>query len=77
MKLVHLSGKETTELHHDYTSLKFVCQKWNNFPADVSIDYIEHSPAHGYSDTETSVTLTKEDVQAIIEFLNYAFELES
>ena len=66
----------TTELEHEYVSLKLVCQKWDNYEPDVSIDFIEHSPAHGYCDTETSASLTKQDAIDIIKFLKYAFNLE-
>lgn len=45
------------------------------YPVDVSLDYIERSPAHGFSDTETSIDISREKAIEIIEFLQSAFEL--
>lgn len=48
---------------------KIVLQEWETFPASVELEYIEHSPDPWYSDTETSVTIDKEQARAIIELL--------
>lgn len=57
--------------------IKLVAISWENkeYPVDVSIDYIERSPAHGFSDTETSIDISREKALEIIEFLQSAFEL--
>lgn len=47
----------------------FELVEWETFPAVLTLDYTEHSPAHGYSDTETSVDISKEQAQQIIELL--------
>lgn len=57
--------------------IKLVAISWENkaYPVDVSIDYIERSPAHGFSDTETSIDISREKEVEIIAFLQSAFEL--
>lgn len=42
---------------------------------DVSLNYIEHSPDPWYSDTETDVSISREEAQKIIEFLKEAYEI--
>lgn len=57
-----------TAVELDY-GCKIVLQEWETFPASVELEYIEHSPDPWYSDTETSVTIDKEQARAIIELL--------
>lgn len=43
---------------------------------DVSLDYTEHSYAHGFGGSETCVPLTREDAERIVAFLQQHFKLE-
>lgn len=45
-------------------------------PPYVTLEYTEHSYAHGFSDFETSVQLTREDAERIVAFLQQHFKLE-
>jgi hypothetical protein len=47
----------------------FELSEYESFPATLTLDYTEHSPAHGYSDTGTSVDISKEKATEIIDFL--------
>ena len=40
---------------------------------DVDLEYTEHSQDHFYSDTKTSVTITKEKAEEIVNFLCDSF----
>lgn len=51
------------------TSCQFELIEYETFPATLTLDYIEHSPAHGYSDTETSITIDKGQARQIISIL--------
>ncbi len=42
---------------------------------DVSLDYTEHSPSHGYGDTETSVDIDREKAVEIVSALKGAFKI--
>lgn len=57
--------------------IKLVAISWENkeYPVDVSIDYIERSPAHGFSDSETSIDISREKAIEIIAFLESAFDI--
>lgn len=48
---------------------KIVMQEWDTFPTSVELEYVEYSPDPWYSDTETSVSIDKEQARAIIELL--------
>jgi hypothetical protein len=43
-------------------------------PPMVSFEFVEHSPAHGYSDSETSITIDAVMARQIIAALNKHFE---
>jgi len=42
---------------------------------DCTIDYVEHSPAHGYSDTDTSIDIDKSKAIEIIGALKSHFNI--
>jgi hypothetical protein len=47
----------------------FELSEYESFPATLTLDYTEHSPAHGYSDTDTTVDISKGKAAEIIAFL--------
>ncbi len=42
---------------------------------EVAIEYVEHSTDYWSSDTHVSINVTKQDAQAIIEFLRRKFSI--
>lgn len=66
MKL-NQSNEYITELEFDCGDVKFVCQKFHPSKTLISLDYDEACK---------SLDLTKQDAEAIIEFLKYSFDLE-
>jgi len=48
---------------------RFELTKYTGFGSSLTLDYVEHSPAHGYSDSETSIDIDKEKAEEIIAFL--------
>lgn len=44
-----------------------------DYKPDISLDYIEHSPDHWYSDNETSIDISQAKAREIIAFLQQAF----
>lgn len=45
-------------------------QNYDNGAKYLTLEYVEHSPAHGYSDTETSVNIDRDKALEMIEILN-------
>lgn len=66
---------ETLELT---SSCRFEAFVFDNLDrsTEVSLDYTEHSYAHGSCDSETCVPLTREDAERIVAFLQQHFKLE-
>jgi hypothetical protein len=58
-------------------SCKLVELRFETGAPMVSLDYTEHSPAHGYSDMETSVDIDEAKAREIIQFLREAFNLDA
>jgi hypothetical protein len=46
-----------------------------NHPADIAIEYTEHSNDHWASNTETAVDIDKDKAIEIVEFLTRHFKL--
>ncbi|MDP2371900.1 hypothetical protein [Rhodoferax sp.] len=46
-------------------------------PPIASFEFVEHSPAHGYSDSETSITVDAAMARKIIDALNKHFEFNA
>lgn len=68
----------TTETLDLTSSCHFEAFVFDNIdrPTEVSLDYTEHSYAHGCCDSETRVQLTREDAERIVAFLQQHFKLE-
>ena len=49
--------------------------KYELFPTEVTLDYIEHSTYEMHDDTETSIDIDKDKAVEIIKFLQDAFEI--
>lgn len=43
--------------------------EWESFQPQLTLNYTEHSPAHGYSDTLTDIDLSTEKAAEIIMLL--------
>lgn len=54
----------------------FELVEYETFPATLTLDYTEHSPAHGYSDTETSAAISKEQAAGIIAILQKFIDID-
>ncbi|WP_372857587.1 hypothetical protein [Pseudoalteromonas sp.] len=49
--------------------------KYELFPTEVTLDYIEHSTYEMHDDTETNIDIDKEKAIEIIKFLQDAFDI--
>lgn len=65
-KILEINGKSC---HLEYW-------KWDDYPTDVNLEYIEHASDHWSSDSHTSVKIDLEMAKNIIAFLKDAFEIK-
>ena len=54
-------------------SCHFEVTRYEGYPTDVSLEYVEHACDHWSSDARTSVTINEEDARKIVAFLTAAF----
>ena len=54
----------------------FEVVEYDNYQNDVTLEYVEHSSDHWYSDNNTSITLHKDTIDNLLDFLSQAFDKE-
>lgn len=52
------------------------CWKWDNYPTEVNLEYMEYACDHWSSDCHTSVSIDLEMAKNIIAFLKNAFNIK-
>ena len=56
------------------SNCQFVDYEWETSPYPVAIEYVERSPDHWYSDSETTVDIDVAMAREIVSFLENAFK---
>jgi hypothetical protein len=62
----------TSVYEFPYSSARLVYTEYEYYATTVDLEYVEHSPDSWYSGTETSVRLSVQDINDIINFLTVA-----
>lgn len=62
----------TSVYEFPYSSARLVYTEYEYCTTTVDLEFVEHSPDPWYSDTETSVSLSVQDIDDIINFLTVA-----